>query len=94
MRNVSGRNCREIQNSFYTRELLLENRALYEIMWNNMAESQETDNVEQYGGVTQATDNVEQYGGVTQATDNVEQYGGVTQATNNVEQYGGVTGNR
>jgi len=40
MRNVSGRSCRENQNTFYFQLLFLsfENRAVYEIMWKNTVE--------------------------------------------------------
>jgi len=40
MRNVSGENCRETQNThFVFRNFFFENRSVYEIMWKNMVQS-------------------------------------------------------
>jgi len=38
MRNVSNERCTENQNTFFVQQLFFENRALYEIMWKNIAE--------------------------------------------------------
>ena len=40
MRNISDRICRENQNThFYVQSFFSENRAVYEIMWRNMVET-------------------------------------------------------
>jgi hypothetical protein len=38
MRNVSGKSCRENQNTFCVQKLFSDNFAFYEIMWKNIAE--------------------------------------------------------
>jgi len=39
MRNVSGQNCRENQNTrFVFNNILFQNRAVYEIMWKNIVQ--------------------------------------------------------
>jgi len=38
MRNDAHNSCRENQNSHYFQYLFFENRAFYEIMWNNIVE--------------------------------------------------------
>jgi hypothetical protein len=43
MRNVSVKSCREKQNIFYVHSIFSENRAVYEIMWKNMVNTNTTD---------------------------------------------------
>jgi len=38
MKNVSDDSCRENQKKFYIQENIYENRVVYEIMWENMAQ--------------------------------------------------------
>ena len=37
MRNISDESCREILNTIYIQYLSFQNRAVYEIMWQNTA---------------------------------------------------------
>jgi hypothetical protein len=42
MRNVSDKSCIENQNTSFVQQLFSENRAIYETMWKNMVEADQT----------------------------------------------------